>query len=88
MIRPIATEVVLFLAPFLLYAAFVWATKAQMLDPQHWPLSRVLTLSIVAMVLVIGSFVYFANHSGAPIGTEYVPAHVEGGKFVPGQTGK
>ena len=86
MFRPIATEVVLFLAPFVLYAAFVWATKARMLDAEHWPVSRILTLAIVAMLLVLGSFLYFTNYGGAPVGTTYIPAHMENGKFVPGQT--
>jgi hypothetical protein len=86
MIRPVATELVLFLAPFVLYAVFIWATKARLLDVEHWPLSRLLTLAIIAMLLVIGSFIYFANQGGAPVGHEYVPAHVdERGNFVPGQ---
>jgi hypothetical protein len=86
MIRPVATELILFLAPFVLYAAFIWATKARFLDVEHWPVSRVMTLAIVAMLLVIGSFIYFANEGGAPVGNEYVPAHVdEKGNFVPGQ---
>ena len=86
MIRPVATEVILFLAPFVLYAAFIWATKARVLDVEHWPLSRVLSLAIIAMLLVIGSFIYFANEGGAPVGREYVPAHVDDqGNFVPGQ---
>ncbi len=29
------------------------------------------------MLLVIGSFIYFANEGGAPVGNEYVPAHVD-----------
>ena len=86
MIRPVATEVILFLAPFVLYAAFIWATKSRVVDVEHWPLSRVLTLAIIAMLLVIGSFIYFANEGGAPVGHEYVPAHVdERGNFVPGR---
>ena len=86
MFRPIATEVILFLAPFALYAAFIWATKSHLLDPEHWPVSRIMTLAIIALILVIGSFIYFVNYSGAPVGTTYVPAHIENGKFVPGQT--
>ena len=85
MIRPIFTELVLFLAPFVLYAAFLWATKAGVFHPDSWPVSRIVTLAIVAMLLVLGSFVYFAEFSGAPIGAEYEPAHVEDGKFVPGR---
>ena len=86
MIRPVATEVLLFLAPFVLYAVFLWATKAGVMDWQSWPLARVAWLAIVALVLVLGSFIYFAHFSGAPPGSTYVPAHIENGKFVPGTT--
>ncbi|MBV9262436.1 MAG: hypothetical protein JO205_13810 [Pseudolabrys sp.] len=87
MIRPVATEIALFLAPFVLYALFLFATRAGMLDPQHWPLSRIATLAAIALVLMLGSFLLFAHFGGAPVGTTYVPAHLdESGKFVPGQT--
>ena len=84
MIRPALTEIALFLTPFVLYAAFLVATRAGVLDPQHWPMSRLITLAIIALALIAGSFVYFANFSGAPPGSTYVPAHIENGKFVPG----
>lgn len=86
MIRIGFTEVSLFLTPFVLYAAFLWATKAGVMDAESWPLSRVAWLAIAALALVVGSFVYFANFTGAPPGSRYIPAHVEDGKFVPGQT--
>jgi len=86
MIRPVATEVLLFVTPFVLYAVFLWATRAGVMDLQSWPLTRVATLAIVALVLVVGSFVWFAHFTGAPVGTTYVPAHLENGKFVPGTT--
>jgi Family of unknown function (DUF6111) len=85
MIRPAFTELLLFALPFVLYAVFLWATRAGVMDPESWPVSRLVTLAIVAFVLVIGSFIYFANYTGAPPGSRYVPAHVEDGKFVPGQ---
>ena len=85
MIRPIATEIGLFLTPFLLYAAFLWATRAGVMDRAQWPLTRVITLAIVAMLLMLGSFLFFANYGSAPVGQEYVPAHVEDGKLVPGR---
>ncbi|HEX5509024.1 MAG TPA: DUF6111 family protein [Pseudolabrys sp.] len=84
MIRPALTEIALFLTPFVLYAAFLIATRAGVLDPQHWPVSRLITLAIIALALIVGSFVYFANFSGAPPGSTYIPAHIENGKFVPG----
>jgi len=86
MIRPVLTEFVLFLAPFVLYAVFLWATRAGVLDLKSWPLARVAWLAIVALVLVVGSFVFFAHFTGAPVGSTYVPAHLENGKFVPGTT--
>ena len=86
MIRPVATEVILFLTPFVLYAVFLWATKAGVMDVQSWPLSRLAWLTMAALALVVGSFIYFAHFTGAPPGSTYVPAHVEDGKFVPGTT--
>jgi hypothetical protein len=86
MIRPAFTEILLFVAPFVLYAVFLWATRAGVLDLNSWPLARVAWLAIAALVLVVGSFVWFAHFSGAPVGTTYIPAHMENGKFVPGTT--
>jgi hypothetical protein len=84
MIRPVATEIVLFLTPFVLYAVFLWATRAGVLDVTSWPLARVAWLAIAALLLVVGSFIFFAHFSGAPVGSTYIPAHMENGKFVPG----
>ena len=84
MIRIGLTELLLFVAPFALYAVFLVATRAGTLDPKAWPLRHVLGLSIAALVLVIGSFIYLAQFSGPPVGTTYVPAHVENGRLVPG----
>jgi hypothetical protein len=86
MIRPILTEIGLFLTPFALYAAFLVATRAGVLQPSSWTLRRIAALVIVSLALVIGSFVILAKYSGAPPGSTYVPAHVENGKFVPGVT--
>jgi hypothetical protein len=84
MIRTGFTELLLFLAPFAIYAAFLFATRAGVLDPKSWPMRHVMGLAIVALLLVIGSFVYLAHFSGAPVGTTYVPAHMENGRLVPG----
>ena len=86
MIRPVLTELLLFITPFVLYAVFLWTTKAGVMHPESWPLSRIAWLTIGALLLVVGSFVYFAHFSGAPPGSTYIPAHLENGKFVPGTT--
>ncbi|MGH6788634.1 MAG: DUF6111 family protein [Pseudolabrys sp.] len=84
MVRPAFTEVILFLAPFVIYAVYLWATRSSALDVQHWPLSRLITLAIISVVLILGSFIYFAHFEGAPPGSTYTPAHMENGQFVPG----
>ena len=85
MIRPVLTEVVLFLAPFVAYAVFLWATRAGVLEPASWPAGRVAWLLLAALSLTIASFVVLAQWGGARPGSTYVPAHYEDGRFVPGQ---
>jgi len=85
MIRPVLTELALFLAPFVVYAIFLWLTKTSVLDRVHWPPKVLASLAIAALVLMIGSFVMLAHFSGAPPGSTYEPAHVENGRFVPGR---
>jgi hypothetical protein len=84
MIRPVLTELALFLAPFAAYALFLWATRAGVLEPKSWRLATVGWLTVAAFGLMIGSFVLIAQFSGAPPGSTYVPAHMDNGKFVPG----
>jgi Family of unknown function (DUF6111) len=86
MIRPVFTEIALFLTPFAIYAGFLIATRAGVLAPAAWTLRRIGGLVVVSLLLMIASFVLLAQFSGAPPGSTYVPAHVEGGKFVPGTT--
>jgi hypothetical protein len=86
MIRPVFTELVLFLIPFAVYAAFLIATRKGVLDPTSWPLSRIAWLFIAALVMMIASFVLLAQFGGAPPGSTYTPAHVEDGELVPGKT--
>ena len=85
MIRPLLTESVLFLAPFAAYALFLWATRAGVLDAESWPRARLAWLTIAALVLLLGSFFVLAQFDHSPPGSTYVPAHVDDGKFVPGE---
>ena len=86
MIRPFATEIGLFLAPFVLYAAFLVATRAGVLEPKSWTMRRVTGLIVVSLILMVGSFLVLVQFGGSPPGSTYVPAHIEGGKFVPQTT--
>lgn len=86
MIRPVLTEIVLFLTPFAIYAVFLFATRADVFDRDSWSLRALGWLMGAAVALMIGSFFVFAHFSGAPPGSTYEPAHIEDGKFVPGRT--
>jgi hypothetical protein len=85
MIRPLLIEVALFLLPFLIYAAFLWVVRAAVIDASAWTPHRIAWLLIVALVLMIGSFVMLAEFGGAPPGSTYVPAHLDDGKLRPGE---
>lgn len=84
MIRPLATELALFLTPFALYAVYLWATRAGVLDGSSWRLQTLMWLTISALGLMIVSFLFIAEFSGAPPRSAYVPAHTENGRLVPG----
>lgn len=86
MIRPILIEIGLFIAPFVIYAALLVVTLKGVLAPSAWGARRIAALGIAGFLLMLGSFVIFAQFSGAPPGATYVPAHIENGKFVPGTT--
>jgi hypothetical protein len=86
MIRPVLTEIAIFLAPFAVYVIFLWATRKGVLHPSSWSLSILAWLTLAALALMVGSFVVLAQFSGSPPGSIYVPAHIEDGKFVPGST--
>jgi hypothetical protein len=85
MIRPILTELALLLAPFAVYALFLWVTKSGVFEWESWSPKVVIALTGVAIVLMLGSFIVFAHFSGAPPGSEYFPAHIEDGRLVPGE---
>lgn len=84
MIRPVLTELALFLAPFVIYAIYLWATQAGVLHPESWPLPRLVWLTVAALLLMAGSFIVLAQWGGDPSGSQYIPAHMEDGVLVPG----
>jgi hypothetical protein len=86
MIRPVFTELALFLAPFVAYAIYLLASKMSLLERSSWPPKVLATLGICALILMIGSFIVLSHFSGSPPGSTYEPAHVdERGNFIPGQ---
>ena len=84
MIRPVFTEIALFAAPFLVYGFYLWRTKAGLFEAESWGWATTGWLTIIALVLVLGSFLVIAQFSGSPPNSTYVPAHMENGRLVPG----
>ena len=84
MIRPLLTEIGIFLIPFAAYAIFLIATRSGVLASSSWPMHLVAKLMLGSLLLVIISFVLLAHFSGAPPDSTYIPAHIENGKLVPG----
>jgi uncharacterized protein DUF6111 len=84
MIRPVLTEIGIFLIPFAVYALFLLATRSGLMVQSSWPVHVISRLVLGSLVLVIISLVLLAHFSGAPPNSTYIPAHVENGKFVPG----
>ena len=84
MIRPLLTEIGIFPIPFAVYAMFLIATRSGVFDQSSWPLPLVAKLVLGSLLLVIVSFLFLAEFSGAPPDSTYTPAHMEDGHLVPG----
>lgn len=84
MIRPVLTEVGIFLIPFAVYAIFLIATRSGLLVSSSWPAHLLAKLVLGSLVLVVISFILLAHFSGSAPDSTYVPAHVENGRLVPG----
>jgi hypothetical protein len=84
MIRPVLTEIGIFLIPFVIYALFLIATRSGLLVQSSWPVQIVAKLALGSLLLVVVSFILLAHFSGAPPNSTYIPAHIENGRLVPG----
>jgi hypothetical protein len=84
MIRPVLTEIGIFLIPFAVYALFLIATRSGVLAQSSWPVHLLAKLVLGSLLLVVVSFILLAHFSGAAPNSTYVPAHVENGRLVPG----
>ena len=84
MIRPILTEILLFLTPFAVYALFLYGTRSGVLQIESWPAKTVGWRTAAAGVLMITGFVILGQIDYQPAGSTYVPPHMEDGKLIPG----
>jgi len=84
MLRIILTQLLLFLLPFVCYAAWLWLSKRGE-DPERWSRGPVAWLTLAGLALTISGFVGVALLNKSPEGKEYRPAEFRDGVLVPGR---
>ncbi len=84
MIRTILIEGGLFLAPFVIYAVILLATRGSLV-PANWSPRAVVACSVLAVALMAGGLFLFEAESSASPGSRYVPAQMKDGVFQPGR---
>jgi len=82
--RAVLEPVLLFASPFLAYALYLAVRLNYPFAVAHWSRAAVSTLTLAGLALAAGGMlaigIFAPRHEGA-----YVPAHIEGGKIVPGR---
>jgi phosphoglycerol transferase MdoB-like AlkP superfamily enzyme len=77
-------EFLLFLAPFAIYAAYLYLVKQQRQAEGFWRDAPIFRLFLAGMGLIAIGMVAFATFSGNDKDSEYVPAVSRDGVIVPG----
>lgn len=83
MLRLALIEIALFLAPFALYAAWLWWTKGSA-TRDNWAPAPSFAATLAGLLLVVLGFVLLASFGVSRQGT-YHPAEVRDGVLVPGR---
>lgn len=71
-------ELALFLAPFVVFAAWRLAT------PMGRPSPRFIAASAALVALLLAALLWFHREGALPAGTAYVPSTLQDGRIVPG----
>lgn len=82
MTRAVVQELLLFLLPFVLFAAYLVIRRRNPLAWAHWS-SQSLWLTIAGLGVVVLSLVATGLLADRETGA-YVPTHMENGRLVPG----
>ena len=64
MIRPVLTEIGIFLIPFVAYALFLIATRSGVFVQSSWPAKLVAKLVLGSLLLVVISFILLRHARG------------------------
>jgi hypothetical protein len=70
-------EIALFLAPFIVFAAW------RMTTPLAVPSTRLIAASAVLLVVLLAALLWLHREGAVPAGDAYVPATFQGGHVVP-----
>ena len=80
--RTLFESLLLFFAPFAVFALYLAVRLRYPLALEHWSKSRVATLTLIGLAAVIAGLVTL--EAFAPRGQgRYIPAHLENGVLVP-----
>ncbi|WP_028479968.1 DUF6111 family protein [Pseudovibrio exalbescens] len=83
MLRILITHGLLFLVPFIGYAIWLYLGKKAQTDKKFRD-GPIAWLAISGLALVAASFIIMASVGYAPQGSQYRPAQIIDGVFVPG----
>lgn len=86
MIRILIVRLLLFILPFVLYAAYMHFVKGEdITDRRTWRTAPLTALLAVSATIVAISFVALAFNTGSDPDGDYLPARMEDGELVPGR---
>lgn len=82
--RVLALNALLFALPFLVYAGFLYLSRGKAGDMADWTANRVVIMSLIGIVLLVGGLLYFISFEAGQPGTTYHPPVLRDGEVVPG----
>ena len=85
MLRIIAVQLLLFLAPFLVFGLYLYFTERRFELGDLTEKGRLFWLTVTGLVVAIVGFVVLGVFTGAPPGGEYRPAELIDGEIRPGE---
>lgn len=83
--RLIAFNLVFFLVPFGIYAAWLFYKRGTVNTVSDWPMKTIAWLALAGAVLMLSAIFAFLQFGGAPPGSTYIPAQIIDGELVPGR---
>lgn len=82
--RAIAFNLIFFLLPFGIYLAWLMATRGRINGAGDWTTKTIGWLAAGGAILMIAAILIFLQFTGAPAGSQYVPAQYIDGELIPG----